>query len=115
MKKRNKGYAEQKSNMSCFLFRGEQVQPLFLCSKESGRTLSYSQSTTGKQIPRNLQIQDVGTQSAGECYKTRRFTMMDRSDIYFPIVIHTISEVCIPRQSLRLPNSASPSGKVLPY
>lgn len=99
-KKRNKGCGEQKRNMSRSLFRAEQVQPLFLWSKESGRTLSYSRSTTVQQIPKNLQVQDVDTQTASECYKTRRFTMMDISEIYFPIVRHTISEVCIPTQSL---------------
>lgn len=84
MKNINKGFAEQKSNMSRSLFKGELVQPLFLCSKESGRTLSYSRSTTVKQIPKNLLVQDVDTQTASECYMTRRFTMMDYQTFIFP-------------------------------
>lgn len=48
----------------------------FVIPKKGGRTLSYSQSSA-KQIPTNLQIQDVNTQTAAECYKSRRLVHND--------------------------------------
>lgn len=52
----NKKIVEQRSDTSCYRFGHEQrqVQKLFRCSEERGRTLSYSRSLSAKQIPKHL-------------------------------------------------------------
>lgn len=45
---------EERSDMSCFQF-GSKQWPLFHCSKERGRTWSYSRSVSFQLIPTNLQ------------------------------------------------------------
>lgn len=107
IEERNKQLVEQKSNMS-FGCKQRMVQPLFGCSKERGRTPSYSRSSSVKQIPKKLQIQDINIQTASEPHKPRRWFYYDRSqlsrrDTPTP---PAVTEICVRRHSLPILGSA---------